>query len=215
LAPVLLRAQVRALIVAIPLFAAGCASSPTTDTIAIDPASGTAQPPAAQAAEYQLTDEEKALDCKKLTGRMQVRILQVRDYGARQKTSSTSRALQSATTTVLGGSKEGSDPDGEHKRSLAQLEAYNKQLAAKGCKTFNLAEELQPKPVTATPQPVAPQGGNGKSDTKAATGSAKTAKAAKPKTEEKAAAGSAGSAGSSAESKAAAPGEEAPPEGGP
>jgi hypothetical protein len=35
------------------------------------------------------------------------------------------------------------------------LEAYNTQLAAKGCATFNLEAELQPQPIGATPTPVA------------------------------------------------------------
>jgi hypothetical protein len=63
--------------------------------------------------------------------------------------------VQTATTSVLGGTKEGTDPDSRYARDRAVLEAYNNQLAAKGCPTFNLVAELKPKGVTETPSPVA------------------------------------------------------------
>lgn len=124
---------------------AGCASTPETDSAMA--------PPAATVPEYQLTKEELALDCKKLTGRMQVRILQVRDYSSKNQASALARAAQSATGQVAGGSTQGASPDEQYLKDRAQLEAYNKQLAAKNCKTFDLAEELKPKAVTETPTP--------------------------------------------------------------
>lgn len=108
-------------------------------------------------AEYKLTPEEEQLDCKKLTGRMQVRILQIRDYTSRDKTSVASRSLQSAATPVFGGTTAGADPDQRYRQDRAVLEAYNRQLAAKNCKTFNLEVELQPKSHTATPTPASPK----------------------------------------------------------
>lgn len=104
---------------------------------------------------YKLSDEELALDCKKLTGRMQVRILQIRGYQPGAKSTFVSRGLQAATTSVLGGTLEGTDPDSRYGKDRAMLEAYNTQLAAKGCATFNLEAELQPQPIGATPTPVA------------------------------------------------------------
>lgn len=101
---------------------------------------------------YSLTAEEKALDCKKLKGRMQVRILQIRNFNEREQTSTVSRMIQQGAVTILGGTKEGSAPVERYARDRAVLEAYNQQLAAKGCKTFNLDEELKPKPVTETPE---------------------------------------------------------------
>lgn len=91
---------------------------------------------------YALTDEEKGLDCRRLTGRMKIRIIQIRDYHARAKTSELSRTLQAAQTN-FGASATGSDPDGEYARDRAMLEAYNKQLAAKNCATLDLAAELK------------------------------------------------------------------------
>jgi hypothetical protein len=135
----------------------GCASAPGPGPVA-----ATAEPPAAQKSAsasttggYTLTDEERALDCRKLTGRMQVRILQIRDYSERPGSTGISHAMQTVTTSVLGGTKEGTDPDGRYARDRAVLEAYNNQLAAKGCPTFNLVAELKPKSVMETPSPVA------------------------------------------------------------
>ena len=84
---------------------------------------------------------------------MQLRILQIRDYEQRPKSSAASRWAQQATTSIYGGTSHGSDPDADYRQSLAMLEAYNQQLAAKKCKTFDLESELQPKPVRETPTP--------------------------------------------------------------
>jgi len=130
-------------VVAIGVFAASVAGLPSRHASAAEP--------------YVLSAEEKEYDCKKLTGRMQVRILEVRDYAARDKSTKASHGLQSVVTGILGGSKRGTDPDGDYARDVAKLQAYNQQLAAKGCKSFDLAKVLQPRPVTETPVPtVAP-----------------------------------------------------------
>jgi hypothetical protein len=99
---------------------------------------GTVAPPS----DYQLTDAELAYDCRKLTGLMQVRILQVRSYDSSRQASTASRSLQSLTKPIFGGSKEGMDPDGQYQRDVAMLRAYNHRLALKSCKTFDLAAEL-------------------------------------------------------------------------
>jgi len=91
---------------------------------------------------YQLTPDELAYDCRKLTGLMQIRILQVRGYDSERQASTASRSLQSLTKPIFGGSKEGMDPDGQYQRDVAMLRAYNYRLATKSCKTFDLAAEL-------------------------------------------------------------------------
>lgn len=104
---------------------------------------------------YVLGPDELKLDCKKLTGRMQVRILQIRDHNQRQQPSTAGRSVQSAVQPIFGGTTRGMNPDGEFARDRAVLDAYNRQLAAKNCKTFDLDAELRPKPITETPTPVA------------------------------------------------------------
>jgi hypothetical protein len=91
---------------------------------------------------YHLSEAELKLDCKKLTGTMQIRILQVKGYDSNKQASLAARGMQSFATPIWGGTKEGLDPEGQHRKDLAMLEAYNARLAEKHCKTFNLAAEL-------------------------------------------------------------------------
>jgi hypothetical protein len=72
---------------------------------------------------YELTSEEKALNCKQLTGRMQVRILQTRDTLQRNDSSALGRGLQSATVPIFGGTTHGTDPAYDAARDRAMLEA--------------------------------------------------------------------------------------------
>lgn len=106
---------------------------------------------------YQLNADERAQDCGHLTGRMKIRIMHLKDGQKRAKTSELSRSLQTATS-VFGGSSTGSDPDGDIRTDRAMLEAYNQQLAAKGCKTLDLESELRPDAAwTTDAKPATPQ----------------------------------------------------------
>jgi hypothetical protein len=124
----------------------GCAAaSPgNTGTLAISPAA--AQGPQAG---YILSADELELNCKQLTGRMQIRILEIRDHNERMHASGFSNFMQSVTTAL--GDDAGEAKDKAYARDMAMLEAYNRQLAAKGCKSYDLAEELKPKDVMVTP----------------------------------------------------------------
>jgi hypothetical protein len=139
------------LVLAVSMLACACASTQGDQPPSLlnDPSPGAgAGPPA-----YQLSEQERKYDCKKLTGAMQVRILQIRDYDQRNKPSLAARSVQGVTTPIWGGTKEGMDPDGQHRRDLAMLEAYNDLLAQKNCKTFDLAAELQRRGATDMPSP--------------------------------------------------------------
>jgi hypothetical protein len=103
---------------------------------------------------YQMTPDELKLDCKKLTGKMQVRILQIRDEREKTLTSKTSQVMQRAVVPVLGGSPYGARPDDDFRRDRSWLEAYNAQLATKKCPTYDLDNELQPRSIRDTPKPV-------------------------------------------------------------
>ena len=128
---------------------AGCAGSGTGLTSGISPPES--EPSYSPSGGYVLSADEQQMDCKKLTGRMQIRILEIRDYNERQQATMLSRALQSGVALVTGGSKTGSDPNGDFTRDRAMLAAYNKQLAAKDCKTYDLDAELKPKDFRETP----------------------------------------------------------------
>ncbi len=106
-----------------------------------------------QTSGYQLSEEELKFDCKKLTGLMQIRILQVRGYDSNKKASLAARGIQTLTTPIFGGTKEGVDPDGQYRKDLAMLQAYNRQLGVKQCKTFDLDAELASTATDVTPAP--------------------------------------------------------------
>lgn len=141
---------------AVGLSMAGCASAPETSGFALAGETPSAETPASPkttvtavtaskagaAPAYVLNDEEKSVDCKRLTGRMKIRILQIRDYNSRAKTTALSRGLQLAQSQFYGTSH-GIDPDSEYAKDRAMLEAYNAQLASKGCATLDLDKELR------------------------------------------------------------------------
>ena len=102
---------------------------------------------------YTLSAEELALDCKKLTGRMQVRILQLRSSRGDIKTTALARGMQQAATPFVAGTTRGINPDGDNARDLSMLKAYNAQLAAKNCAVYDLDADLKPG-ATGTPHPV-------------------------------------------------------------
>ena len=127
---------------------AGCASTqqPSTASVLTPAAASTSA-----SAGYVLSADEQALECKQLTGRMQIRILEVRDYNERNATTAVSRALQSGVTSLFGGSTAGSDPQAQTAKDRAMLDAYNRQLAAKSCKTYDLDAELRQSDFRVTP----------------------------------------------------------------
>lgn len=107
----------------------------------------------AAALSYRLSETEKKYNCKKLTGIMQVRILQIRDYDSSDKATLAARGLQVVTTPIFGGTTTGTNPDAQYRKDRAMLEAYNRRLAEKKCKTFDLAAELQRRGLHDMPRP--------------------------------------------------------------
>ena len=153
----MLRAPAQIPAVAAALLLGACASqtgglSPTAmspahpiTTAAIAPANKTvARLPSPSTGGYQMTADDLSLDCKKLTGRMAIRIVQIRDFQNRNQASSLARGIQTAWQPANGGRGEGSDPTGRYAQDRAKLEAYNQRLAAQDCPNFDLAAELAP-----------------------------------------------------------------------
>jgi hypothetical protein len=133
--------------------ACGCAGAPVEHLPSLvsdqQPAAGAPAP----AAGYQLSEQELKYSCKELTGIMQVRILQIRDYDSSKNASAVARGFQSFATPIWGGTTAGIDPDGQYRKDRAMLEAYNQRLAAKKCKTFDLAAEFKGAKPDEIPQP--------------------------------------------------------------
>lgn len=110
------------------------------------PAAGTSQavPQRPASIPYRMTPADLALDCPRLTGRIRVRIRQIRASINDAPTSSLSRGLQAATVPVFGGSSFGIDPRADVASELGQVEAYNKRLTEKNCAAFDLDDVLAP-----------------------------------------------------------------------
>jgi hypothetical protein len=106
---------------------------------------------------YTLTDQERQLDCKRLTGSVSIKILQMRDAGNRAKPSAIAATAQATAQPLIGGSTYGYDLSADLKRDRARLEALNAQLASKRCPTFDLDAELKPGN-TNPPRPAKPKG---------------------------------------------------------
>jgi len=95
---------------------------------------------------YQLSDTEKQRDCKHILGSMQIAIARLKDPAFRVEPSLLSSTLQSGNATVMGGSGRGSDRQAEYDRERARLDAYNRLLASKNCKTVDIDAELAKPP---------------------------------------------------------------------
>jgi hypothetical protein len=133
---------------------AGCASQPPAEFT-----SSVAKPLAdaeGLSEQYALSASELRLGCKQLTGRMQVHILQLRDYDAENDTSAASRAFQATIGSIFSSPSAKSAPAPSHAQERARLEVYNRRLAELKCKTYDLSADLTPQDVKITPQPVRP-----------------------------------------------------------
>jgi hypothetical protein len=91
---------------------------------------------------YTMTDQELQLDCKRLTGSMTVKIIQMRDAGNRVQPSAIAASVQNAARPIVGGTTYGENIAGDLARDRARLETLNRQLASKNCATFDLEKEL-------------------------------------------------------------------------
>lgn len=137
------------LIAAALLAAGGCASSTTTVENA------TIAPEQTYSGSYALTAEEAKLDCARLTGRLQVRLLALRGAEYKVGPSDTSQAVRSVTSTAMG-TNTAANAATRAATDRPVLEAYNKRLADLGCASFDLDKELAARPSAPSPSPTIP-----------------------------------------------------------
>ena len=102
---------------------------------------------------YHLSDQEKQLDCRQLTGSVTIKILQMRDAVNRKGPTAVAALAQNASRPVKGTTTHGVDVDVDYAQDRARLEALNRQLAAKDCRKFDIEAELKPGN-TERPRPV-------------------------------------------------------------
>lgn len=89
-----------------------------------------------------LGSEDLALDCRRMAGRMQIRILELRGASPVKGSSTAAQGLQSTAVSIFGGSRHGADAAGERTGDLAKLRAMNAHLIAKQCPHYDLDAEL-------------------------------------------------------------------------
>jgi hypothetical protein len=95
---------------------------------------------------YEMSATEKAMDCKRLTGSMQIVMARLRDSYVRMEPSAAAAGAQKMVAPVVGSSALAADRQAVYARERAKLEAYNEELAAKGCTTLDIDAELARPP---------------------------------------------------------------------
>jgi hypothetical protein len=114
-----------------------------------------AEPSLAPAGPHTLSSEEKALDCRRLTGRMQVRLLSLRGEEYKVQPSSAAKSMQSATSAALG-TDTAKNAAERAANDRPVLEAYNRRLVELGCPSFDIDKELAARPSAPSPYPSIP-----------------------------------------------------------
>ncbi len=97
-----------------------------------------------QSGNYSLSKQETELDCKRLTGGITVKILQMRDRENRKSASLVSTSIQKAVRPAMGGTTYAADLDADYQRDRKRLEALNARLIEKRCKSFDIDAQLKP-----------------------------------------------------------------------
>ena len=101
---------------------------------------------------YALTEEEKGLDCKRLTGRIQVRLLSLRGEEYKAQPSTVAQTMRTATSTAMG-TDTAKNAAARAAADRPILDAYNKRLVELGCPSFDIGKELAARPSAPTPYP--------------------------------------------------------------
>lgn len=89
---------------------------------------------------YKPSEQEKALDCRRLLGSMKVIISRLKDAHNRPAPGAIAAAAQQ-TTAAMGARS--IDMTAEEKREKARLVAYNQLLKEKECSTLDIERELR------------------------------------------------------------------------
>ena len=95
---------------------------------------------------YEMSEQEKLMDCKRTTGAMLITISWLRHRNSEVGTSSVAVAGSKVAQPFIGGSGKGLDRDAEYVRSRARLDAFNRHLAAQKCATVDIDAELAKPP---------------------------------------------------------------------
>jgi hypothetical protein len=95
---------------------------------------------------YELGEDELAMDCRRMTGSMKITINRLRDAATRKGGTAVAETAHSFVPLVTQGSTASADRQSSLARERAKLDAYNRQLAARNCKTLDIDAELTRAP---------------------------------------------------------------------
>ncbi len=91
---------------------------------------------------YEISQDELAMDCRRMTGSMQITINRLRDAASRKGGSGLAEAAHKTMPLITQGSTASADRQTTMSRERAKLDAYNRQLATRNCKTLDIDAEL-------------------------------------------------------------------------
>jgi hypothetical protein len=92
---------------------------------------------------YELSKDELAMDCKRMTGSMKITISRLRDAATRQGGGSNlAEQTHKTVPIIMQGSTAAADYRATLVRERAKLDAYNRNLASRNCKTLDIDAEL-------------------------------------------------------------------------
>jgi hypothetical protein len=92
---------------------------------------------------YEMSKDELAMDCKRMTGSMKITINRLRDAATRPGgASNTAEQAHKTVPIIMQGSTVAADYRATQARERAKLDAYNRNLAARNCKTLDIDAEL-------------------------------------------------------------------------
>lgn len=132
---------------AVALAVAGCAGGPPGGTPGADAL--LPGPP------YALSEEERKLDCSRLTGRLQVQLLALRGSEQKVGASEAAGAMRTVTSATFG-TQTASNAAERTARNRPVLEAYNNRLVELGCASFDIEAELAARTSAPSPVPTVP-----------------------------------------------------------
>jgi len=112
--------------------------------------------PLAAAPADLVSADERAFNCKRLSGIVQVKILQLRGQAQRPQPSGLAAAAHKAIGPMIGSQASGSDPTREGARERARVAALNALLVEKKCRSYDVEAELKG---TGTPSATVPAPG--------------------------------------------------------
>jgi hypothetical protein len=91
---------------------------------------------------YELSQDEMAMDCKRMTGSMKITIRRLSDAQTRTGGSALAEGTHKVMPLITQGSTASADRQSTMARERAKLDAYNRQLAARNCKTLDIDAEM-------------------------------------------------------------------------